>query len=71
MRLINENICIKIQVSAQRPAAQFVTFQSASRDVPGSSSHVGCRFFEVSKSVIYDIITLQLFSTYKANIICL
>ena len=67
---MNENIWTTIRVSWQRPVARLVKSESARCEVKGSSPHVRQRLFEVSKSVIYDIIRLQLFRTYNANIIC-
>ena len=68
---MNEYIRTTIRADDQSRVARSVMCLSTNREVEGLSSHVGWRFFKVSKSVIYDIIRLQLFTTYKANIICL
>ena len=68
---MNENIWTTIRVSRQRPVARSVKAESTRCEIKGSSSHVRRRLFEVRKSVIYDIIRVQVSRTYNANITCL
>ena len=63
-----ENIWTTIRTSWQHPVARSVKAESTRCEVKGSSFHVRWRVFDVSKSVIYDIIRLQLFRTYNTNI---